>query len=76
MEILILLVVLLALDIAAWQWGFDSTDGPLSPEWERRHRYDYVWKKKSNESLPTKPGKRGEQRRITLEQEDARRKID
>jgi hypothetical protein len=33
---LMFLVGLLALDLAAWRWGVDSTDGPDSPEWERR----------------------------------------
>ncbi len=31
-----LVVGLLALELAAWHWGVDSTDGPDSPEWERR----------------------------------------
>ena len=35
--IFILLVVLLALDVAALKRGFDSRDGVGSPEWERLH---------------------------------------
>jgi hypothetical protein len=34
--VLLLLVGTLALDLAAWRWGADSTDGPDSPEWLRR----------------------------------------
>ena len=36
MEILIIFMLLLILDVTAWYWGVDSTDGPASPEWERR----------------------------------------
>jgi hypothetical protein len=36
MEILIVLIVLVALDIAASRWGFNSIEGVDSPEWERR----------------------------------------
>lgn len=39
MEILIFLVMLLILDVAALQWGFNSVDGPDNPEWERRQRW-------------------------------------
>ena len=34
--ILSIFVGLLALDLAAWRWGVDSTDGLNSPEWQRR----------------------------------------
>jgi hypothetical protein len=27
---------LFVFEVAAWRWGVDSTDGPDSPEWERR----------------------------------------
>ena len=39
MEILIVLVVLVAFDIAAMRWGFNSIDSVDSPEWERRQRW-------------------------------------
>jgi hypothetical protein len=39
MEVIILLVVLAALDIASWRWGSNSNDGISSPEWERRQRW-------------------------------------
>ena len=39
MLLLLLLVVLLALDLAALRWGIDSTDGIDSPEWERRRNW-------------------------------------
>jgi hypothetical protein len=34
-----LLTGLLLLDLAIWHWGFDSTDGVASPEWERRRAW-------------------------------------
>ena len=39
MEILIVLIVLVALDIAARYWGVNSIDSVDSPEWERRQRW-------------------------------------
>jgi hypothetical protein len=43
MDTLFLLVVLpvalIALDLAALRWGFDSSDGINSPEWERRQKW-------------------------------------
>jgi hypothetical protein len=36
MELLIVLIVLVALDIAASRWGFNSLDSLDSSEWERR----------------------------------------
>jgi hypothetical protein len=39
MDFLILLVLLLALNMAALRWGVDSLDGLESPEWERRQRW-------------------------------------
>ena len=32
----LLLLALLAFDLAVWCWSVDSRDGPLSKEWERR----------------------------------------
>jgi hypothetical protein len=40
LELLTLLILLLVLALAAGRWGFDSRDGPLSPEWERRRWHD------------------------------------
>src|SRR5260370_30874691 len=40
LELLTLLILLLVLALPAWRWGFDSSDGPLSPEWERRRWHD------------------------------------
>ncbi len=37
--VLILILVCIALDIAAWHWGFDSTEQIDSPEWEQR----WIW---------------------------------
>jgi hypothetical protein len=40
MEIpLVLLMVLLVLDGAAWRWGFDSRDSWNSAEWDRRRSW-------------------------------------
>ena len=39
MLIIFILVFLVALDIAALRWGFNSSDGVNSPEWERRQRW-------------------------------------
>ena len=36
MMALFLLELLIILNIAAWKWGVDSTDGIDSLEWERR----------------------------------------
>jgi hypothetical protein len=35
----VIFAVLVALDLAALRWGFDSTDGINSLEWERRQRW-------------------------------------
>jgi hypothetical protein len=40
MEVIILLAVLGALDMASLLWSCNSNDGIDSPEWERRHRWD------------------------------------
>jgi hypothetical protein len=34
--LLILMMLVIALDIASLRWGFDSTEKIDSPEWERR----------------------------------------
>lgn len=39
--IIVLLVLLIVLDIAALRWGYDSSDGIESKEWERRLLYDW-----------------------------------
>ena len=39
MEAIVILLVLVALAGAAVRWGVDSTDGPSSPEWERRRHW-------------------------------------
>lgn len=36
---LILLIIVIALDIAALRWGVDSTEDVNSPEWERRQQW-------------------------------------
>ena len=37
--VMIMCLMLLALGLAALRWGVDSTDGPDSPEWERRRTW-------------------------------------
>jgi hypothetical protein len=37
--LLILFAMLVFFNIATWLWGFDSTDGVDSPEWERRRNW-------------------------------------
>ncbi len=37
--LLIVLVMLLLFDLAAWYWGSDSRDGYNSVEWEQRHNW-------------------------------------
>jgi hypothetical protein len=37
--IITLLFLLLVFDIAAMRWGFNSSDGPRSKEWERRRAW-------------------------------------
>ncbi len=40
MEILVILVsMLVAFDVAAFLWGFNSRDSVDSPEWERRQHW-------------------------------------
>ena len=39
LTLFVIVVLLVALDIAALRWGFDSSDGVNSPEWERRQRW-------------------------------------
>ncbi len=36
MEFVAGLLAMLAFDLAAWRWGFDSTDSVDSREWARR----------------------------------------
>ncbi len=36
--ILVLLVVLVAFALAAMRWGYKSSDGPESQEWQRREQ--------------------------------------
>jgi hypothetical protein len=38
LTILVFLFLLIVLDIAAMRWGFTSSDGPESKEWERRQQ--------------------------------------
>jgi hypothetical protein len=39
MVIFTLLMVLIVFDIAAWRWGYDSSEPFDSPEWERRRTW-------------------------------------
>jgi hypothetical protein len=33
------LIALIVLDLAAWRWGYDSSEPVDSPEWERRRTW-------------------------------------
>jgi nitrogen fixation-related uncharacterized protein len=37
--IVILIIMLVAFDVATFLWGFDSRDGVDSPRWEQRQRW-------------------------------------
>jgi hypothetical protein len=37
--VLLIFALLVAIDLAVLRWGFDSSDGINSPEWERRQRW-------------------------------------
>lgn len=39
---LVFLFLLVVFDIAAMHWGFNSSDGPESKEWERRQQYGWL----------------------------------
>lgn len=39
MEFSVSVAGLRLLDLAAWRWGVDSTDGPDSPEWTLRRAW-------------------------------------
>jgi len=39
--VIVLLFLLIVLAVAAARWGFNSSDGPESQEWERRQRQ--IW---------------------------------
>jgi hypothetical protein len=39
MDIILIMFALITLALAALRWGFNSTDGINSTEWERRQRW-------------------------------------
>ncbi len=39
MLLILLLVMLVVFEVAAFRWGVDSTDAWDSPEWERRRHW-------------------------------------
>ena len=42
LTVLVLLFLLIVFDIAAMYWGFTSSDGPDSKEWERRQQWAWL----------------------------------
>jgi len=46
MDIIIILVAQIALALAAFRWGVNSTDGINSTEWERRQRWYGFYERK------------------------------
>lgn len=57
--LIVLLVLVLAFEIAAMRWGYDSRDRLESKEWERRH--EQVW---SEGHLAVHPIKREQARKV------------
>ena len=47
---LVFLLLLIVIDIAAMRWGFNSSDGPDSKEWERRQQYAWLRECSENHS--------------------------
>lgn len=39
LPLIVLIVALVLFDVVAYFWGADSTDGPDSPEWQRRRHW-------------------------------------
>ena len=39
LTLVFLFITLVVLDIAAFRWGFTSSDGVNNPEWERRQQW-------------------------------------
>jgi hypothetical protein len=50
--VLVFLFLLIVLDIAAMRWGFTSSDGPDSKEWERRRQQ--AWLQECSETRSAK----------------------
>jgi hypothetical protein len=53
LTVLVLLFVLIIFDIVAMRWGFTSSDGPESKEWERRQQR--VWPQVCSQTHSAKP---------------------
>jgi hypothetical protein len=51
LTVLVFLFLLIVFDIAAMRWGFTSSDGPESKEWERR--WQHIWLKQYSETRST-----------------------
>ncbi len=45
LTVLALVFLLIVFDIAAMRWGFNSSDGPDSEEWERRRQHAWLRKR-------------------------------
>ena len=48
LTVLVFLFLLIVFDIVAMRWGFTSSDGPESKEWERR--WQHAWLKQYSET--------------------------
>jgi hypothetical protein len=40
--VLVILLMFIVLDLAAWRWGVDSTENFNSPEWNRRKNWGAI----------------------------------
>jgi hypothetical protein len=45
MELLIVILVMVAFDLVAMRWGFDSSEPMISPEWAKRLAPPFVGRK-------------------------------
>ena len=57
LTILVLLFLLVIFDIAAICWGFTSSDGPESEEWERRRQHAWLRECSETHSAQYIPGR-------------------
>lgn len=58
LTVLVFLFLLIVFDIAAMRWGFTSSDGPESKEWERRCQHAWLKQYSETHSAGYMAGKR------------------
>ena len=57
LTVTVLLFLLIVLDIAAMRWGFTSSDGPESSEWERRQQRAWPEERSEGRSAKRRAGR-------------------